>query len=84
MDCSFRIFHHNAAIKPVPCILELKMSKSPQQMTTILLTGATGTLGSKILFSLMEQRFDSIEKIILPVRKKAAISPERRIQNMRE
>ena len=58
------------------------MIKSPQQMTTILLTGATGTLGSRILFSLMEQRFDSIEKIILPVRKKAAISPERRIQNM--
>lgn len=48
----------------------------------ILLTGATGTLGSRILFSLLEQRFDTIEKIFLPVRKKTTISPEKRIATM--
>ncbi|MEP3209007.1 MAG: SDR family oxidoreductase [Maribacter sp.] len=51
-------------------------------MTNIILTGATGTLGSRILFSLLEQKIEQIEKIYLPVRSKAAISPERRIQNM--
>lgn len=48
----------------------------------IVLTGATGTLGSRILFSLLEQKFEQIEKIYLPVRSKAATAPERRIQNM--
>ncbi|MFK7812648.1 MAG: SDR family oxidoreductase [Maribacter sp.] len=48
----------------------------------IILTGATGTLGSRILFSLLEQKFSQIKKIYLPVRKKAATSPKRRIQNM--
>ncbi len=48
----------------------------------IILTGATGTLGSRILFSLLEQKLNSIEKIFLPVRKKAVIAPEERIQNM--
>ncbi|MFK7811149.1 MAG: SDR family oxidoreductase [Maribacter sp.] len=48
----------------------------------IILTGATGTLGSRILFSLLEQRFDQIDKLYLLVRKKAATSPERRIRNM--
>jgi nucleoside-diphosphate-sugar epimerase len=48
----------------------------------ILLTGATGTLGSQVLFSLLEQRFDSITKIYLPVRKKTKVSPENRIQNI--
>ena len=48
----------------------------------ILLTGATGTLGSRILFSLLEQRFDAIEQIYLPVRKKATLTPEQRIENV--
>lgn len=48
----------------------------------IILTGATGTLGSRILFSLLEQKFDQIDKIYLLVRSKAATSPQRRIQNM--
>lgn len=48
----------------------------------ILLTGATGTLGSRVLYSLLEQRFDSITTIYLPVRKKTTISPEERIQNV--
>ncbi|QXP50735.1 SDR family oxidoreductase [Cellulophaga sp. HaHa_2_1] len=48
----------------------------------ILLTGATGTLGSRVLFSLIEQRFDTIEHIYLPVRKRATISPENRIKNV--
>ncbi len=48
----------------------------------ILLTGATGTLGSRILFSLLEQKFDRIEQLYLFVRKKTATSPQRRIENM--
>lgn len=48
----------------------------------ILLTGATGTLGSQVLFSLLEQRFDSITHVYLPVRKKTTVTPEKRIQNV--
>ncbi|MBU2995605.1 SDR family oxidoreductase [Cellulophaga baltica] len=48
----------------------------------ILLTGATGTLGSRVLFSLIEQRFDTIKHIYLPVRKKATLTPENRIHNI--
>lgn len=48
----------------------------------IILTGATGTLGSRILFSLLEQKLSSIQKIYLPVRKRAATSSEKRIKNM--
>lgn len=50
----------------------------------ILLTGATGTLGSQVLFSLLEERFSSIEKLYLPVREKKMVSPEKRISNMLE
>lgn len=48
----------------------------------ILLTGATGTLGSRVLFSLLELRFDSIQTIYLPVRKKTNVAPEKRILNV--
>lgn len=48
----------------------------------ILLTGATGTLGSRVLYSLFEQRFNTITSIYLPVRKKTTVSPEKRIQNV--
>ena len=48
----------------------------------ILLTGATGTLGSRVLFSLLELHFQSIETIFLPVRKKTSVSPEQRIINV--
>ena len=48
----------------------------------IILTGATGTLGSRVLFSLLEQKFEQIDTIYLPVRAKAAKLPEGRIQNM--
>ena len=48
----------------------------------ILLTGATGTLGSRVLFSLLELRFDSIQTIYLPVRKKTNVTPEKRILNV--
>lgn len=48
----------------------------------ILLTGATGTLGSRVLFSLLELHFDHIEKLYLPVRKKTNITPENRIINV--
>ncbi|PWL40169.1 hypothetical protein DKG77_04920 [Flagellimonas aquimarina] len=50
----------------------------------IILTGATGTLGSQILFSLLESRFESLEKIYLIVRKKNLTSPEERIYKMLE
>lgn len=48
----------------------------------ILLTGATGTLGSRVLFSIMEQRFNSLNTIYLPVRKKSHQHPEKRILNI--
>lgn len=48
----------------------------------VILTGATGTLGSRILFSLLEQKLEEIEHIYLLVRGKAATSPKERIQNM--
>ncbi|SHJ46746.1 Male sterility protein [Arenibacter nanhaiticus] len=48
----------------------------------IILTGATGTLGSRVLFSLLEIKFERIEKIYLPVRNKKRATPEERISNM--
>ena len=48
----------------------------------ILLTGATGTLGSRILFSLLEDRLDTIEHIYLPVRAKKSSTPKNRILKM--
>lgn len=40
----------------------------------VLLTGATGTLGSQVLFSMLEERFDDLTHLYLPVRKKQATS----------
>lgn len=48
----------------------------------IILTGATGTLGSQILFSILESRFESLERIYLIVRKKNIVSPRERIFKM--
>ena len=48
----------------------------------ILLTGATGTLGSQVLFSLLEEKFSSIENIYLPVRAKKSVSSKERILKM--
>lgn len=48
----------------------------------ILLTGATGTLGSRILFSLLELRLHNLKAIYLPVRNKKSVSPQMRIKNM--
>lgn len=48
----------------------------------IILTGATGTLGSRVLFSLLEQKLEKINQIYLLVRSKAATSPHERIENM--
>lgn len=50
----------------------------------IILTGATGTLGSQILFSIIESRFETLEKIFLIVRRKKLTCPETRIFNMLE
>lgn len=48
----------------------------------ILLTGATGTLGSQILFCLLEEKFACLEMLYLPVREKASASPKARILNI--
>lgn len=48
----------------------------------IILTGATGTLGSRILFSLLESKLQDLNTIYLPVRNKKSISPKMRIENM--
>jgi nucleoside-diphosphate-sugar epimerase len=49
---------------------------------TILLTGATGTLGSQVLFSLLETRFHQIENLYLLVRGKGKVLPKERILNV--
>ncbi|MDX1327969.1 MAG: SDR family oxidoreductase [Arenibacter sp.] len=49
---------------------------------TIILTGATGTLGSRVLFTLLEEKLHSLHTVYLPVRKKGTLSPKDRIQNM--
>ena len=48
----------------------------------IILTGVTGTLGSRILYELVINKFDSIKKIYLLVRKKGKMLPEERIQRV--
>lgn len=50
----------------------------------IVLTGATGTLGSQVLFSLLETRFHEIGKLYLLVRKKKNGSVESRVTAMLE
>lgn len=48
----------------------------------ILLTGATGTLGSRILFSLLEEKWVDIQQIYLPVRERKSKTAESRIAKM--
>ena len=48
----------------------------------IVLTGATGTLGSQLLFFLLESRLESLEKIYVIVRKKNRVSAHARVMNM--
>ncbi len=48
----------------------------------IILTGATGTLGSKVLYELLIQKFEAIECIYLFVRKKSNASPAARIHKV--
>ncbi len=50
----------------------------------VILTGATGTLGSKVLYELLTLKFDEIDHVYLYVRKKNQMSPEARIQNLLE
>ncbi len=49
---------------------------------TFILTGVTGTLGSRIPLSLLEQKLDRTVKTYLPVWKNPATSPRKRIQNI--
>lgn len=51
---------------------------------TILLTGATGTLGSRILFSLLEEKWAEIQHIYLPVRERKSKTPQSRVLKMLE
>ena len=48
----------------------------------IILTGATGALGSQVLFELLESRFEELEELLLIVRPKKGISPAKRIENL--
>lgn len=50
----------------------------------IILTGATGTLGSKVLHTLFESKHNQINKVYLLVRKKGQMSPKDRVLNMLE
>ena len=66
------------------CILTSDNQQSQLRLMIILLTGATGTLGSRILFSLLEDRCDTIQHIYLPVRERKSSSPKSRIIKMLE
>ncbi len=48
----------------------------------IILTGATGTLGSRILYELLELHSGELEKIYLLVRGRNQLSPEDRVKNI--
>ncbi|WP_339336670.1 MULTISPECIES: SDR family oxidoreductase [unclassified Croceitalea] len=48
----------------------------------IILTGATGTLGSQVLFSILENRFNELESLYLIVRKKNKALPVERVSKM--
>lgn len=50
----------------------------------ILLTGATGTLGSQVVFCLLEENLSSLDRLYLLVREKKSTSPKMRIVNMLE
>ncbi|MDT0606596.1 SDR family oxidoreductase [Croceitalea rosinachiae] len=50
----------------------------------IILTGATGTLGSQVLFSLLETRLLEIERLYLIVRKKNRTLPKDRVNTIFE
>ncbi len=51
-------------------------------MMNIILTGATGTLGSKVLYELLTSKFDEIQTLFLLVRNKNKSSATERIQNV--
>ncbi len=57
---------------------------SIRQAMNIILTGATGTLGSQVLFSLLESRFQEIDTLYLIVRKKNRIMAQNRVATMLE
>ena len=48
----------------------------------IILTGATGTLGSRILYELLELHFESLTNVYLLVRTKNQLSSEDRVHNI--
>lgn len=48
----------------------------------VILTGVTGTLGSKVLHELLEQKFDELDRIYLLVRSKYQLTPAQRVENM--
>jgi len=48
----------------------------------IILTGVTGTLGSKVLHELLEQKSQTIETIYLLVRKKQWLTPQQRVDTI--
>lgn len=48
----------------------------------IILTGATGTLGSKVLHTLFETKYNQINMVYLLVRKKGLTTPQERVINM--
>ncbi|MCL5246737.1 SDR family oxidoreductase [Cellulophaga sp. 20_2_10] len=50
----------------------------------IILTGATGTLGSKVLHTLFETKYNEIKNVYLLVRKKGQSTPKERVLNMLE
>lgn len=56
------------------------MERKNQNLMNVILTGATGTLGSQVIFELLAQ--NRIKSIILPVRSKNGQSPAARIEKV--
>lgn len=52
----------------------------PRRLGTVLLTGATGYLGIHVLLELLRRR-DEVDRVICLVRKKAKLSPEKRLKS---
>lgn len=48
----------------------------------VILTGATGTLGSNVLYELLKTKFNEVTAIYLLVREKGSTAPEERIRKM--
>lgn len=72
---------NKSKLKPLPAGRGFYLITQPYLMH-IILTGATGTLGSQFIFTLLEKRFKEIQSLWVIVRPKNKVAPTQRIKNM--